>query len=39
MLKQSRLTFLFFDDEGRRFRFGTIGSQNVVMVMTGLSMV
>jgi hypothetical protein len=24
---------------GRRFRFGTIGDQNVVMVMTGLSMV
>ncbi|NP_001148584.2 uncharacterized protein LOC100282200 [Zea mays] len=26
------------DVQGRRFRFGTIGSQNVVMVMTGLSM-
>ncbi|CAM0880536.1 unnamed protein product [Alopecurus aequalis] len=26
------------DIQGRRFRFGTIGGQNVVMVMTGLSM-
>ncbi|KQK03420.1 bark storage protein A [Brachypodium distachyon] len=26
------------DVQGRRFRFGTIGGQNVVMVMTGLSM-
>ncbi|TVU23006.1 hypothetical protein EJB05_32732, partial [Eragrostis curvula] len=31
-------TVPYLDVEGRRFRFGTIGGQNVVMVMTGLSM-
>ncbi|EAY73139.1 hypothetical protein OsI_01011 [Oryza sativa Indica Group] len=28
----------YLDIQGRRFRFGAIGGQNVVMVMTGLSM-
>ncbi|XP_040375805.1 bark storage protein A [Oryza brachyantha] len=31
-------TLPYLDVQGRRFRFGTIGGQNVVMVMTGLSM-
>lgn len=31
--------FFIYIFQGRRFRFGTIGDQNVVMVMTGLSMV
>uniref|UniRef100_A0A0D9UYS0 Nucleoside phosphorylase domain-containing protein n=1 Tax=Leersia perrieri TaxID=77586 RepID=A0A0D9UYS0_9ORYZ len=32
------LTLPYLDVQGRRFRFGAIGGQNVVMVMTGLSM-
>ncbi|KAL6890574.1 hypothetical protein ACP4OV_008829 [Aristida adscensionis] len=31
-------TIANLDIQGRRFRFGTIGDQNVVIVMTGLSM-
>ncbi|KAK3159649.1 hypothetical protein QOZ80_1BG0049320 [Eleusine coracana subsp. coracana] len=31
-------TVPYLDVQGRRFRFGTIGGQNVVMVMTGLAM-